>query len=405
MFPLALALLALAQSNTATTAHYTLRVDADRLEARELGALLEQAWPIFRGFFKAEPKLDREERLALSVHFDRERWLEALLAERATLPSDARLAWFAPNTRAVHVERQLSEYVTRALAIYGACLQFHALSKTKNRDLDTWYVRGLAESFATHAWDGETLKLGISPRICMIDYPATAMDELGGERFGLDVWTVERLQSPYVRWCAVRFALEGAGGKYRPKLEKLALGHTGSKISGEDFMRSLGREKDIAPEFHEWLRRAQMPFEVLSGEFEDYADGRIVGRLASSTLAIACARGRAGELRVSFEPPRASSVSVGVVLSADGVQEYKIFRIDPPGAGFEHYVRGDRIRVEPIQFGYYDKGLVSIVAQRDGESVLLDVGGRKFGPYAVGEPRLGIAVAGGSMVFRELDAR
>jgi hypothetical protein len=148
-----------------------------------------------------------------------------------------------------------------------------------------------------------------------------------------------------------------------------------------------------------------MPFEVVSGEFEDFGDGRVVGRLMASTLAVACVRGRFDELRVGFDPPAQKSVTVGIVLAASGVQEFKIFRIDPPHALYEHFVRGDRIEVEPIQFGYYDKGRITIVARRDGERVHVDVGGREFGPFTVGEPRLGVAVAGGAMTFHELEAR
>ncbi len=391
--------------STGTTAHYTLRVEGDRLDATELGSMLEQAWPQLRDFFKSQPPLARDERLSVRVHATHDRWLDALLTEHATPPSHARLAWFAPNTRTVHIERQASDYVTRALAIYGACIQFHFLAKPKNRDLDAWYVHGLAESFATHAWDGEKLKLGISPRICAIDHPALAVEALGGERFGLDAWTAERLQSPYVRWCAVRFALQGANGKYRPRLEKLALGHTGSKLSGEDFMRSLGREKDIAAEFYQWLTSAQMPFEVISGDFEDLTDGRIIARPIGGPLAIACARDRFDELDVKFDPPRDRSVSIAIVLRATGTEQYTLFRVEPPSALLEHYHRGERIQTEAFSVSALGKSPIAIVARRDGDKVAVQIDGQEFGPFAVESPRLGIAVLGGSAMFSDLEAR
>jgi hypothetical protein len=391
--------------STSKTAHYALRVEGDRLDATELGSMLEQAWPVLQGFFKAEPALARDERLSLRVHATHDRWLDALLTEHASPPSHARLAWFAPNTRTVHVERQASDYVTRALVIYGACIQFHFLAKPKNRDLDAWYVHGLAESFATHAWDGEKLKLGISPRICAIDHPALALEALGGERFGLDAWTPERLQSPYVRWCAVRFALQGAEGKYRPRLEKLALGHTGSKLSGEDFMRSLGREKDIASEFFQWLTSVQMPFEVISGDFEDLTDGRVIARPIGGPLAIACARERFDELDVKYDPPRDRAVTVALVLRATGTEQYTLLRVEGQSALLEHYTRGERIQAEAFPLSALGKAPIPITARRDGKTVTVQIDGQPFGPFTVDAPRLGIAVLGGSTMFRDLDVR
>lgn len=390
---------------TATTTHYALRVEGDRLEADELGRMLEEAWPVFQGFFKAQPELARDAQLGLRVYATGQRWLDALLTDRTTPPSGARLAWFSPVTRTVYVERQASEYVTRALVLYGACVQFHALAKVKNRDLDAWYVHGLAESFATHAWDGEHVKLGVSPRICVIDHPALALEALGGERSGLDAWTVERLQIPYVRWSAVRFALYGAKGKYRSRLEKLALGHTGSKVSGEDFMRSLGREKSIASEFHEWLVGAQMPFEAVRGDWEDLLDGRIVARPAAGRIAIACARKRFDELVTAFDPPRDRSTSIALVLRLVDAQDYTLLHIKPPGAFLEQYRKDELMRTEPFVFDGYGPGPIAISARRDGQQVSVRVDGRDFGPFEVESARLGLAVLGGSVVCRGLEAR
>lgn len=391
-----------ADTEVVETAHYRLHVEDHAVRSDECRVILEQAWPVFREFFKAEPEVAAGETLALNVYATKERWYDAAIADRATPPANAGPAWFSSATGAVYVQQHELAYVTRALVLYGACVQFHALAKAKNRDLDAWYVHGIAESLAMHAWDGEHLKLGVSPRICVLDQPAMALDALGGERFGLDVWTVERLQISSVRWCAARFALEGAGGKYRSRFEKLALGYTGSKVSGEDFMRSLGREKSIAEEFHAWLLGAQLPFAVVRGDFEDMFDGRIVARPTTSRIAIACARRSGDSLACEIEPPRDRDTSVAVVLGLVGPSEYTLLRVRPPGAFLEHYSNDQLVRTEPFAFEEWRAARVTLSAHRAERQVSVRVDGRDFGPFEVESPRLGVAVVGGSVAFRDL---
>ena len=69
----------------------------------------------------------------------------------------------------------------------------------------------------------------------------------------------------------------GLEGRHRAKYQKLALGHSGSKVSGADFMRSLGRERDVSKAFRSWLKSEQYPLEIVHGEWEERANGTLFG--------------------------------------------------------------------------------------------------------------------------------
>ncbi len=266
MIPSAISLLVLAlPQNPSTirveTNRYDLWVEGTPEEAAAYGRILEAAWPTFREFFHAEPPLSSGERLAFRVFATREACREAAMRDGTDIPPKKEPAWFSPKTGTTYLYRKPGAWYTRYIVIYGACMQFHGLAKPKNKDLDEWYVHGIAESFAMHAWDGVHLELATSPPVSSIDHAARAMEKLGGRLLGLDPFTEGRLEDPSVRWAVVRFATSAAGGKYRTRFEKLALGATGSKMSGSDFMRSLGREKEIAEEFTAWLLLSQAPLE------------------------------------------------------------------------------------------------------------------------------------------------
>lgn len=254
------------------TNRYNLSVEGTPEEAAAFGKILEAAWPTFREFFHAEPPLPPGERLAFRVYATRDACREGAMRDGTDIPPKKEPAWFSPKTGAVYLYKKPGAWYTRYIVLYGACMQFHGLAKPKNKDLDEWYVHGIAESFAMHSFDGVHLELATSPPVSGVDHAARAMEKLGGRLLGLDPFTDERLEDPSVRWAVVRFATSAAGGKHRARFEKLALGATGSKVSGYDFMRSLGREKEIAEEFTAWLLSAQAPLELVDVDWEAFTE-------------------------------------------------------------------------------------------------------------------------------------
>lgn len=388
------------------TKHYLLHSIGGAVNEEDCAAILEQAWPVFQSFFRVEPETKGKSRLRIEVFPGRDTWLAGPHAGGTPPPAGLETTWFDRDSRVAYVCRSESEYETRKRVIYVACQQFHACSKTKNLDLDTWYVHGLAESFATHAWDGEKLTLAASPRISILDHPARAREALGGDKIGLDAFDERRLDDPSVRWAAVRFAMQGAGGKHRARFDKFALGHHGSKVSGEDFLRGLGRAESISQEFAEWLDSVQLPFEVLSGGWEDLLDGRIVCRTFAPHVALACARRPVSTLQYSLrERELNSGCTLGVVLEAASARDYRMFRLRPPHAMVERYADGELVSTgELLPFEGYDSDLVAIEATCADGAVTINADGRLFGPFPVEKPRLGIAIRDGPITLQRLQA-
>src|SRR5262245_21990523 len=149
-----------------TSSHYELRIEGTEAEADAFGRILEAAWPTFRTFFHGEPPVSGESRLAIRVFDTSEACLVGAMNDKADMPPKKHPAWFSAGNGVVYMHRASSDWCTRYLLIYGACLQFHGLAKPKNRDLDEWYTHGIAESFAIHTWDGARLELAASPPIC-----------------------------------------------------------------------------------------------------------------------------------------------------------------------------------------------------------------------------------------------
>jgi hypothetical protein len=388
------------------TTHYQLYIQDKAIPAPSSALVLEQAWPAFAAFFLAEPELKEGERLVIKVFADKPRWRNGALGDGGDIPAGVDSVWLSRKNRTVYLYPSTkTEYVTRAHVLYAACLQFHACSKSKNMDLDTWYVHGIAESLATHAWDGKRLALGIAPRISVQDHAASALKELGGERFGLDAFSESRIQVPCIRWSAVRFALEGAGGKYKPRFTKLALGARGSKVSGEDFMRSLGRAENVSQEFAAWLKSVQLPFEAVRGDWEDWQDGRIATRSPNGMISLAGTRGDATYLRLEYRRAEANGGALGILLAVDGPEDFQACRIQPPVFSLETYSSGRLVAHDPRKMSAFLDESIVLEAHRSDHEIRVVAGAEEFGPFTVDKPRLGWVVFGGSMVFDAVEAR
>jgi hypothetical protein len=362
-----------------------------------------------------------EGRLKFRMDRDAEARRTALLEAGLAAPSVAEPAWFSPEDRGLYAFRGESDVFARMMVVYGAVLQFHGTCKPKNLDLDVaWYVQGLAQAMCVHAWDGKRAEFAVKPRLCVIDYPSRAIEALGGKRFGEDLWNEERMKDPYVNWAAVRFALFDGDAKYRAKFQRLALGHTGSKMSGREFLRSLGREKDVTEEFRTWLVGAQHPLAVVHGDWEDRPDGRIEGGPSKEgELAAVVLREPRAHLAARLNAHKDERLVKAVLLGWEDERNYVLGHVAPPYFVVE-FVR-DRKQVDQARYALPDPAADSVlvevdrletkagairkqVAERPG-SVRVVVDGKELGKIAVYDGPLGFAVTGGRAVFSEVAFR
>lgn len=294
------------------TTHYELRAWSDPDELRAYAEILEQTWPAIQDELRATPKLESGEKLRFRIYADKDAWLKGSLDDQQSMPKSADPAWFSPRNRTIYMYRHESAVYTRMMIVYAAVLQFHGLCKGKNADLDTtWFVHGLAQTLAVHRWDGSRIELGVTPRLCVIDYPARALEALGGPKFELDTQDEEKIANPYASWAAVSYVLHGAGGKLRSKFQKLALGHSGSKLSGKEFLREMGFDRNVRKDFREWLLAEQYVLEIAQGDWEEAFDRSLIGGRdnAGSDLSVALLR-----------PPRAMMRGRAHGLQSPGLQ-------------------------------------------------------------------------------------
>ena len=381
------------------TEHYDLRIQGTEAEAERLGKLLELAWPKFAETFRVEPPRKSGERLVIRLFDTAEACLGGAMDDHADMPPIKHPSWFSPGNGTVYLYRQRSDWFTRYLLIYGACLQFHGLAKPKNIDLDAWYTHGLAESLAVHAFDGDRLELGTSPAIAWMDHPARAMAELGGKHLGLDPFTDRRIEDPSVRWAVVRFVSTGAEGRYRERFEKLALGFSGSKVSGQDLVRSLGGEKKIGAEFSVWLLANQMPFAVVWPDWEVLPDGRFLGSPATEQLALCVAKEEFDTVEAVVVAAKDGIAGVpAIVMSLQDENDYVQARIVPPIVFVEHVRSGRLYGIETLSLGTPSPNLRVRVRTKDFRAEL-EIDSKTFPPIEVPRGRVGLAAIGGPVAF------
>jgi len=407
-----------------TTAHYQLTWAGTPTEAKAMGVILEATWPELRSILQAEPELARGERLDFRFLADKARWNDVMLDDKQVVPPAADPVWCSNYNGVLYGYRHASEIYTRMMVIYGAALQYHARCKQKNSDLDTsWYVHGLAQTLSVHTWDGFNLKLAVRPKLCVVDHPAKALLALGGAGDPADAqdpWQEERIADPYVSWACVRFALYGLKGKHRARYQKLALGHSGSKVSGADFMRSLGRERDVSREFRAWLKNEQYPLEIVHGEWEELPNGRLRGGTArpedmSTVLVRDPEAGFACQVHGIGQP----GVTRALLLSWSNAKDYVLARFEPPVVKIQ-FVRNElEVDVDELMLPDPAADTVAVRVQRlpvvvkphlknlpeRPAGIALTIGDKTYDRIPVPEGRVGLAVLGGRAEFSAFEPR
>lgn len=354
------------------SAHYDLRVEGPPELAAEIEAVLEQSWPRFAAFYGGEPRLAKGERLGFSLYASRESWERGILGDRTRQPSMVDRAYFSPKSKKVYVYRDPIDHVTRAHSIYAAYLQFHGLAKAKNIDLDrAWYVHGIAEMFAEHTWHDGVLEVLVRRRMSVIDPAAEALRAL---RASPKLWSHEQLALSGVRWAAVSFASD----RHPAELSKLALGATGSKMSGEDFQRSLGPKDVVGKEFWSWLEGAQVPFEVLTWGFAELDGGRFLGEPKEGELALCRLKQTPDWFEARIPVGASRKGSGGLLVGWKPPAEATIVRFGERSAFLERYVEGARVEDQelgtpPAQGGFVRARVVRAAPGAGGGVALVEV--------------------------------
>jgi hypothetical protein len=195
----------------------------------------------------------------------------------------------------------------------------------------------------------------------------------------------------------VGFLREGKERKHRARFDKLALGQTGSKLSGAEFAQSLGKPAQFSRDLEAWLQSVQEPLQAVGGDWEDLDGSMLLGRSPQDDLAFALVKSAAVEVQASFVPPVGSAA--GLVLTFRDLRHYTIATIGERGLAVQ---RCDGVKfetVEEYQTPPCVAGVHTLRARLLESTVTLFAEGVELGSFDVVGPRMGFAVDAGEARF------
>ncbi len=384
-----------------SSAHYDIEWSGTQAEADDAARLADRAFDELVIFFGGKPT----ERLKVRVFADEEARVAAAWNDGVTIPVQHRYASFAERTRTAYVARVHGHGATRTRLLYALCLQFHSLAKAKNIDAQrTWSGLGIAQDFGRSTWDGRKLVAFATPRVEAVELPKPALDAL--VETTLDLRQLEAVGGvePALMWGVAALCLHGPERSYRKAFEKYALGTTGSKMSTEDFLRTLGPAKEFANDLYEYLVAAQVPFQAYGDWRDDGAEG-LVGSIESPLIGYCVLRESATRLsaRASALPKQGGRLGfvagwssrddcVQIDIEAPEINLY-ITRAGEVTRSWRLAIPGDASRERRI-----------VLEKVDGQYVL-SVDDSKYPNLDLPDGRMGFLVGGATVNFRDVEWR
>ena len=362
--------------------HYELRYAGAKSDAQIYLAVLEAAWPQYKAFFEAAPKLADDERLV--VHFARDRaGFERAIRADGTRPPGTAGGYYWPGSRTAYLFRQPTRYYTRALLIHECAHQFHYLATTGNRNPKaSWYTEGIAEHLCWHEWDGEQLRLGLRPAISLKDYPAAAAREIEAEDFDLAeaVASAHGTSRP-VGWALVHFLVTATEHVRPARLRRFRRAMDKGAEPGRCFERHIGDAEKLLPVLRAWLRTKAQPWEHVFNQWEVQGPGRFRG--TAGVVSLCAHRTDAKAIEAQLRVPTEGRFKGGLVLHFTSAKDYTVALVNWRG-GVEVNRRVDgrwrRLgwqRVAAPTRG----GLLELRATHVSGGVALEVGGTRIGPF------------------------
>ncbi len=400
---LALTAFAAPELQTIETTHYRVHAEATPAQAKEMGRVLEAAWPQFAEFFGAEPELADGVKLDVFFGATQQSFFTRLKAAGITPPKAG--GYYSPKTRVAYLWRQPTIYNTRCLLIHEATHQFHFLSKTRNRSVPmTWYVEGLAEYLGRHHWDGEELRLGELPLLSLSDYSKKAIESLDGEEISLaDVIEGKGGDRPLF-FAIVRYLLTGEDGKYHQSFGILSKKLDRGGASPALFSRTVGSPRKLEKKFREWLLDEQEPWRQIFNEWEGMGSGRVCGTAEGSIVSTCAVKAPVKRLSATLEIPADGAWIAGVLLHHTDNGDYTT-ALSYGGKEIRVARRRDRKWVTLSRFPGpkpKEKGLLRFVVERTGEKVRLLVEGREMGTFELPGRTFGLALQGSTVRYRNV---
>ncbi len=395
---------AAAPSATVESAHYRVTVEGTEAEADEVAKVLEAAWPLYRDFFGAEPKLAEGERLGVFVAATVEGFRARLTADGITPPAAG--GYYSPGNRTAYLWRQPTIYYSRCLLLHEAAHQFHYLARTGNRALPMgWYVEGIAEYLCRHTWDGERLAVGVLPTLSLEDYAAAARREAAGDAGALASRLAKGDLSRPLMWALFRWLRHGAEEKKRANLPRLC-DKLDRGAAGDDLLwKAFGSPPRVAEALVAYLETEQEPWTPVFNEWEGIGPGRIRGVAPPPIVSFCRVKAEVRRLAASLQVPAEGDWRGGLLLDYAGNADYVVAMSTPDGtvtvarrtdaAGWQTL---GAVKFPPPAPGQP----LPFVAERGEGGVRLRVAGRDAGHYPLAARSMGLALQGCDLRFADV---
>lgn len=387
------------------TEHYTLHTEATPAEAQEMGRVLEAAWNGFKKYFGKKPRLKKGEKLVVRHFLTREPWAKAIAADGATPPAAGGYYW--PTSRTAYLYRQPTKYYSRVLLLHEAAHQYHYLARTDNKEPTVyWYTEGVAEYLSWHNWDGRKLELGVVPTVSLKDYAAAALAEATGDGFDFQSIVDGTNEAPgrAVSWALYRWlATGGKKGKPLPKFDTYRRKMDKGNKPGSLFRKMFGQPKAVQPDFVDWLRKNQQPWEQVFNEWMGLGPNTLRG--FSRTRSVCRLKIPVNVLEATMViEGKAKGWRGGMMLHYENPKNFSMAVID--WAGFVHvarYVNGSWRTLEKGEVPAVDhtKNL-KFQLFRKGDQVTMMIGPIGFGPWELPGRYFGLAVERSDVTFKDI---
>lgn len=381
-----------------TSKRYELEWHGTRVEADEALRVLDGAFDELKAFFGSEPK----DPMRVRVFRDEQTRVESAWNDGASVPTQSKFASFSEETRTAYVTRIPGAQAARSALLYGACLQFHSLAKSKNLDIGrSWQASGIALDFSRHTWDGSKLTGFAMPRVESIDLPGKAVLALAP--FESTLPAAEGVD-PALTWAIAAMCLHSSKSAYRESFRRYALGDTGTKMSTEDFLRTLGPAKKVVKDLREYLRTAQTPFEPV-GDWEDRGASGILCRGQAESLSFLVLRAGTERLTARMSALPTAAAQAGFVVGWAGPEDHVRIEVDAPIVLIHVIREGKEISTMRLPVPGEPGRERVMEIDRAGSQYALKIDGAKFTDIDMSSGRMGFYAMGADMYFRDVTWR
>lgn len=388
---------------TVESTHYRISAETSSTDAEEMGRVLEAAWPLFAGFFDAEPELEDDAKLEVFFGATQQTFFARLKADGIVPPKAG--GYYSPKTRVAYLWRQPTIYNTRCLLIHEATHQFHYRSKTRNRSVPTtWYVEGLAEYLGRHHWDGENLAIGELPLLSLSDYSQKALASLDAGEVTLAEVVAGQAGDRPLFFAIVRFLLTASDGKYVKSFRRLSGKLDRGGASPKLFGQTVGSPKRLEGKFHAWLATEQEPWRQIYNEWEGIGPGRVAGTAGGSIVSTCAVKAPVTKIAADLEVPATSNWIAGVLLHHTNGNDYTT-ALCYGGKVIKVARRQDDRWVQLGEFPCPtpgQEGLIRFRVERSGGKVHLYVEDEPVGAFDLPGSTLGLALQGSTVRYRNV---